>query len=129
MRLEYWRSRSQFLNSFLNPEMDRAFSNSVSAFPTGFNWPFRNVTGGNAEWNGQNDEINGVKLGVNINAGEIWWARSYLRSGDRLYSCHGADRNGNRTLDRGPVPQSTRLRATLLARYNFYDPRLTLRLR
>jgi hypothetical protein len=27
------------------------------------------------------------------------------------------------------VPQSTRLRATLLARYNFYDPRLTLRLR
>lgn len=129
MRLEYWRSRSQFINSFLNPEMDRAFSNSVSAFPTGFQWPFRNVTGGSAEWNGQNDEQNGVKVGVNINAGEIFWAQSYLRAGDRLYSCYGADRNGNRTLDRGPVQQSTRLRATLLARYNFYDPRLTLRLR
>ena len=130
MRLDYWRSRSQFVvNSFLNPEMDRAFSGSVAAFPTGSHWPIRNVTGAAAEWNGQNDDLNGVKLGVNINAGEIWWATSYLRSGEVLYSRFGADRNGNRTLDRGPVPKSTRLRATLLARYHFYDPRLTLRLR
>ena len=142
MRLQYWRSRSQFINSFFNPEMDRAFSNSVSDFPTGFQWSFQNTTDAlGGTWNGQNNartkdgtEVGdgnpgGVKVGVNINAGEIWWGVNYLRSGDRLYSRYGADRNGNRTLDRGPVQQSTRLRATLLARYNFYDPRLTLRLR
>ena len=140
MRLDYWRSRTQFVNSFLNPEMDRAFSNDVSAFPTGFHWEFWNPTTAD-DHVGQNysrlnngtpvqDGVAGaVKVGVNINANEIWWGTHYLRSGDRHYSCHGADRNGNRILDRGPVPKSTRLRATLLARYNFYDPRLTLRLR
>ena len=141
MRLDYWRSRTQFVNSFLNPEMDRAFSNDVTQFPTGFYWPIRdNATGGN---NGQNDQRdkngntssifdeipNSVRIGVNINAGQILWWLPYLKSGEVHYSRFGADRNGNRTLDRGPVQQSTRLRATLLARYNFYDPRLTLRLR
>jgi hypothetical protein len=135
-RLDYWYSRSQFVSGFLNPEMDRAFNNDVSQFPTGLYWPIRNnTTGGN---NGQNDALNkngvideygGVRIGVNINAGEIVWGKPYLQSGSVLYSQYGADRNGNRTLDRGPVQQSTRLRATLLARYNFYDPRLTLRLR
>ncbi len=136
-RLDYWYSRSQFINSFLNPEMDRAFNRDVSAYPTGFNWPIRNVAGA-GDWNGQNngrningqiDDFDGVRVGVNINAGESLERVSYLQSGKVLYSNFGADRNGNRTLDRGVVQQSTRLRATLLARYNFYDPRLTLRLR
>ena len=137
-RLDYWYSRSQFVSGFLNPEMDRAFNGDVSGFPTGFNWPIRNNADWTGQWNGQNDaltkngvidEYGGVRMGVNINAGQIRWDIPYLQSGVVLYSKFGADRNGNRTLDRGPVPQSTRLRASLLARYNFYDPRLTLRLR
>jgi hypothetical protein len=141
-RLDYWYSRNQFVSGFLNPEMDRAFSNDVTQFMTGATWPIRNVTGGYSTWNGQNPQYNkngqenlngdtddGVRIGVNINAGEIKWGQPYLQSGAVLYSTYGADRNGNRTLDRGVVQQSTRLRATLLARYNFYDPRLTLRLR
>jgi hypothetical protein len=32
-------------------------------------------------------------------------------------------------LDRGPVPKSVRMRATLIGRFNFYDPRLPLAIR
>ncbi len=42
---------------------------------------------------------------------------------------HGADRNFNYRLDRGPVPASTRLRAALIGRFVFYDPRLPMPLR
>jgi hypothetical protein len=41
----------------------------------------------------------------------------------------GADRNFNGKLDRGPIPPSIRLRALLVSRYNYYDPRLTLKLK
>lgn len=34
----------------------------------------------------------------------------------------GADRNGNGVFDRGPVPTSTRMQASEIARFNFYDP-------
>ncbi len=34
---------------------------------------------------------------------------------------HGADRNGNGRVDRGPMPASARLRATLVARFTIYD--------
>jgi hypothetical protein len=37
----------------------------------------------------------------------------------------GADRNGNDRLDRGPVPRSVRLRGVTVARFNFYDPRVS----
>jgi hypothetical protein len=37
---------------------------------------------------------------------------------------YGADRNANGVLDRGPLPTSTRIRATLMGRYNFYDRRM-----
>jgi hypothetical protein len=47
----------------------------------------------------------------------------------RFLAVWGADRNFNGVLDRGPLPRSLRLRATEVARYNFYDPRLTLKLR
>lgn len=36
----------------------------------------------------------------------------------------GADRNGNGRLDRGPVPRSVRLRAVMVARFNYYDMRV-----
>ena len=38
----------------------------------------------------------------------------------------GADRNNNYKLDRGPLPRSARQRATLVGRFNFYDPRLPI---
>ncbi|MBA3937946.1 MAG: hypothetical protein H0X38_10825 [Planctomycetes bacterium] len=50
-------------------------------------------------------------------------------SSARFLGLYGADRNFNGRLDRGTIPASVRLRATLVSRYNFYDPRLTLKLR
>ena len=41
----------------------------------------------------------------------------------------GADRNFNLRLDRGPVPASVRLRASPIARFNFYDLRVPASLR
>lgn len=47
----------------------------------------------------------------------------------RFLGLWGADRNFNGKFDRGSVPRSVRLRAVPVARFNFYDPRLTLKLR
>jgi hypothetical protein len=41
----------------------------------------------------------------------------------------GADRNGNGRLDVGTVPSSVRMRATMVARFNFYQPRVWAGLR
>lgn len=41
----------------------------------------------------------------------------------------GADRNGNGRLDVGTVPSSVRMRATTVARFNFYQPRVWAGLR
>lgn len=41
----------------------------------------------------------------------------------------GADRNGNRRVDVGPVPASVRMRAISVARFNFYNPRVWTGLR
>lgn len=48
---------------------------------------------------------------------------------NRFLGLWGADRNFNGRLDRGSVPRSVRMRATSVARFNYYDPRLTLKLR
>lgn len=42
---------------------------------------------------------------------------------------HGADRNFNHRLDRGPLPPTTRLRAQTIGRWNYYDPRVHVQLR
>jgi hypothetical protein len=42
----------------------------------------------------------------------------------RYLGIWGADRNGNGSFDVGPVPTSTRLRATPVSRINFYDRRI-----
>jgi hypothetical protein len=42
---------------------------------------------------------------------------------------YGADRNHNYRLDRGPLPKSVRQRAQLIARFQFYDPRIPVLLR
>lgn len=46
-----------------------------------------------------------------------------------LLGIYGADRNHNYILDRGPVPKSVRMRATQVARFTYYDPRLPTTLR
>lgn len=42
---------------------------------------------------------------------------------------YGADRDGDGVFDRGPLPPSTRLRATLVSRFLFYDRRVIAGLR
>ncbi|HYE04380.1 MAG TPA: prepilin-type N-terminal cleavage/methylation domain-containing protein [Planctomycetota bacterium] len=41
----------------------------------------------------------------------------------------GADRDGDDALDRGPLPPSARLRAVTIARYNYYDLRVSGQIR
>ncbi len=41
----------------------------------------------------------------------------------------GADRDGDGRLDRGPLPRSARLRAVTIARYNYYDLRVSGQIR
>ncbi|MDA3962561.1 MAG: hypothetical protein PF961_17380, partial [Planctomycetota bacterium] len=41
----------------------------------------------------------------------------------------GADRDGDHMLDRGDLPPSVRLQAHEVARFQYYDPRLSLVLR
>jgi hypothetical protein len=41
----------------------------------------------------------------------------------------GADRNFNKILDRGPLPKSVRIRASTVARFCYYDPRVQAMLR
>jgi hypothetical protein len=42
----------------------------------------------------------------------VWWTFGYW----------GADRNQNGVFDQGPIPATSRMRATEVARFNFYDP-------
>ncbi len=42
---------------------------------------------------------------------------------------YGADRNGNRRLDRGPVLRSVRMRAQQVARIMYYDARVPVKIR
>jgi hypothetical protein len=46
-----------------------------------------------------------------------------------FFGLWGADRNGNGRFDRGPVPQSARMRAIPVGRWNYYDRRMISALR
>jgi hypothetical protein len=48
---------------------------------------------------------------------------------ENFVGLYGADRNFNKTLDRGPLPKSVRMRATAVARFCYYDPRVQAMLR
>jgi hypothetical protein len=50
--------------------------------------------------------------GENKNQWSFWWSFGYW----------GADRNQNGVYDRGPIPSTSRMRATEVARFNYYDP-------
>lgn len=49
------------------------------------------------------------------------WTDSVEYKAGYFMGIHGADRNGNKAFDRGPVPASVRLRATQIARFPIYD--------
>jgi len=46
-----------------------------------------------------------------------------------LTGAYGADRNHNYRLDRGSLPAAVRQRAQVVARFQFYDPRIPVSLR
>ncbi len=96
--------------SFRNPEKHLLFTGDVSGMATGSTV---GVLG--SDGLADNNDLNGVPADHS----------------DRnvFIGLYGADRNWNGILDRGPVPASARRRASLVARFNVYDPRLPLSLR
>jgi hypothetical protein len=100
--------RDEQLYSFRNPEKVLSFMRDVSGEPTGF-------------------DVSSV-IGYN-RMGDQWDKGTGLENRKRFSGLYGADRNFNRRLDRGQVPKSVRLRATTVARFNFYDPRLPMTIR
>ncbi len=87
-----------------NPERMLTFTQDISMLPTGTQVANKMINGGN------NDT--GSPAALNI-----------------LNGIYGADRNHNYTLDRGPQSRAVRLYANLIARFNFYDPRIPITLR
>jgi hypothetical protein len=80
-----------------NPERNQAFKSDVSGRASG-----APITDALVDHVGEEDK---------------WDAAIFL-------GLHGADRNFNGRLDRGPVPRSTRLRAVEVGRFLYYDPRV-----
>lgn len=79
------------------------------------------------------NDVSGLATGANVSA-----FSSFDRSRDispaarqdkAFCGMYGADRNFNRQLDRGPVSRNVRLRASAVARFNYYDPRIPVVMR
>jgi len=100
--------RDEQLYSFRNPEKVLSFMEDVSTRATG-------------------SDVSSI-IGSN-RMGDQWDRGDGLENRKRFSGLYGADRNFNRVLDRGSVPRSVRLRATTVARFNFYDPRLPMTIR
>lgn len=100
--------RDEQLYSFRNPEKVLSFMQDVSGLSTG-------------------SDVSSI-IGFN-RMGDQWDRGNGLENRRRFSGLYGADRNFNRVLDRGDVPRSVRLRATTVARFNFYDPRLPMTIR
>ncbi len=104
--------------SYRNPEKMIQFVDDVSAAPSA--QPVR-VYGSTKRWRSAGSplvESPDQPIGA--------WTSTMIEAGRILTGAYGADRNGNRLLDRGPVPTTQRMRATQVARFNFYDPRVPL---
>ncbi|HYE04477.1 MAG TPA: hypothetical protein VEL07_03045, partial [Planctomycetota bacterium] len=111
MEMTPFRDWRQF--AFRNPEKTLVFTETVAHLPDGA--PVEALRLGTQQWL---DEAPGRR-----DQGRTPQAKAIFSG------IHGADRNCNGRLDRGPVPASTRLRASSVARFNVYDPRLPLTLR
>jgi hypothetical protein len=91
-----------------NPEKVLAFKQSMLDKPTGFDVRALVIgSEGGASGSGKEDQNNAA-----------------LFTG-----AYGGDRNFNHLLDRGPLPKAVRLRATVVARFNFYDLRVPAAIR
>jgi hypothetical protein len=99
---------------YRNPEKTISFLGSVAGMATG-----KDLT---TAWGGGDIRI------LNRNGGGVDQG-SGIDQRRRFLGRWGADRNFNGILDRGTLPGSIRLRAAEVSRFNFYDPRLTLKLR
>ncbi len=91
------------LHTYRNPEKNLTFVRDVASYATG-----ATVTGDLI----QNALLAPPDRGPSMDARRVFLGR------------FGADRNFNKSLDRGPVPASARMRARLIARFNAYDPRV-----
>ncbi|HYE06756.1 MAG TPA: hypothetical protein VEL07_14660 [Planctomycetota bacterium] len=97
--------------SYVNPEHIFLFNQPMGAIATGTNAdPFTNF--------GTGQDHKGFN--PNFPLADVL---------DTYCGVHGADRDFNRQLDRGPVPTTVRMRAHPLNRFNFYDPRIAFTLR
>ncbi len=107
-RMDDVEFRDEQLYTFRNPEKVLSFQSDVSGQKTGFD--VTNIIGSN-------------RMGVQ------WDKGPGVEACKGFSGLYGADRNYNRKLDRGEVPRSVRMKATQVARFNFYDPRLPMTLR
>ncbi|HYE05850.1 MAG TPA: hypothetical protein VEL07_10075 [Planctomycetota bacterium] len=104
--------RDEQLYSFRNPEKTMAFKADVAGLPTGA--PVEHLMLLNKWWD--------------VPQPDQGWEDAAEGQARRstFIGRFGADRNFNKRLDRGPVPASARMRATSVARFTIYDPRLPL---
>jgi hypothetical protein len=110
--------RHQYM--YRNPEKPILFNTDMTAFPSGTPTPYPSVpAGGSGAVN-----YNPGELGNDNDAPAVLDQGSGSPAVDIFSGRYGADRNRNLQLDRGPVPKAVRMRATLVARFNYYDPRL-----
>jgi hypothetical protein len=109
-----WMDHHMF--GYRNPEKMIVFNNDMSSVPTGRSTPtgkgFAIGTHGPDHFGAQTND-------QGLGTAEI----------SRFIGRWGADRNANQQLDRGTVPKSVRMRASLVARFNYYDLRVPATIR
>ena len=108
---------------FRNPEKSLAFIQSMDGKPDGYD--VRTLIVGS---DGGGRTVNNQSIG-NGNSRYDQAGRGGPNNKQAFIGLYGADRNFNLKLDRGTVPSSVRLRATSVARFNFYDLRVPASLR
>jgi hypothetical protein len=128
MQNAHFHDRHQF--SARNPEKTLAFVVPTAGQQTGAEL----VIGGNDSiWADDSRPDLGIDNVKHPNAPLVF---SGQYGADRNFNSTKFDRDANNVitkmygkLDRGPVPKSVRMRATLIGRFNFYDPRLPMVIR
>jgi len=108
---------------FRNPEKSLAFTESMADKPDGFDVRSRIIGSDGGGRTATNQSIG------NGNSRYDQTGRGGPNHKQAFIGLFGADRNFNLKLDRGPVPASVRLRASSVARFNFYDLRVPASLR
>jgi hypothetical protein len=115
--------RDEQLWAFRNPEKCMAFLQDMSAVSTG---TYTVAPNGSYQWEMMNTPNIWGYPPPDQGANQSWLSPPKLDStADCVFNgLYGADRNFNQKLDRGPLPKSVRIRAQLVGRFNYYDPRV-----